>query len=65
MIPCRVCGRAAKGLYGWKSPQDGALVKADLCPEHARVLRAKTGVIVLKSHRKRKSETRNPHGVLA
>ncbi len=46
---CRVCGKTAQGLYGWKAKN--ALVKADLCAEHARELRAQTGVVVLRNHR--------------
>lgn len=42
----------AVGLYGW-SDASGKHLKADLCADHAAMLRAKTGVVVLTSYRKR------------
>lgn len=43
----------AVGSYGWANERK-ELVKADLCADHAAMLRQKTkGVIVLRSYRKR------------
>ena len=67
---CRVCGKRAQGMYGWKSGT--ALVRADLCAAHARELRSKVPVVKLRGNvvakpapplRPRSDETPTKEGV--